>query len=117
MVTKNPTKQRNLRNNATNQEKGKFLRSMLSDELAKKFGKKNARVIKGDKVKILKGQFKGKSGKVEMVDTKKYKVHITDINSQKLDGTKVRYPLYASNLVIQELNLEDKKRQEILKRK
>ena len=117
MVTKKPTKQRNLRSNALNHEKGQFMRAMLSDELSKKFGKKNARVIKGDKVKILRGQFKGKSGKVETVNTKTFKVTITDVDLQKTDGTKVKYPIYASNLVIVELNMDDKKRQEILKRK
>ena len=91
--------------------------SMLSDELKKKHNKNNLRVIKGDRVKILRGQFKGKSGKVENVNIKTKKLYIENIELQKKDGTKTQYPIHHSNVMITELNLKDKKRSEIIKRK
>ena len=46
----------------------------LTKELKTKYGKKNVGVRKDDKVKIMSGQFKGKSGKVIEVDLKHRKV-------------------------------------------
>jgi len=68
------------------------------------------RVIKGDKVKILRGQHRGKSGKVEIVDVKNSRVAITGIDLQKIDGSKAARFIAASNCLIEELNLDDKKR-------
>lgn len=112
-----PKKQRKYRFNAPLHIKGKFLQAHLSDQLSKKHGKRAIRVIKGDKIKVMKGQFKDKTGKVEKVVTKLGKVYIEGIEMQKKDGTKTKYPISPSNIMITELNLNDKKRQEILKRK
>jgi large subunit ribosomal protein L24 len=65
----------------------------------------------------MRGQFKDKSGKVEEINTKTRKVYIAGIEYQKKEGTKVKFPIYVSNLMITELELSDKKRQESLKRK
>jgi len=115
--SKKPRKQRNYRERAPLHIRGRFLNARLADTLSKKYQKRSARVRKGDKVTVLVGQFKGKSGKVENVDTKNTKVFIAGIESQKKDGSKMRYPINPSNVMITELNLDDKKRQEILKRK
>lgn len=112
-----PKKQRKYRFNAPLHVKGKFLQAHLSDQLSKKYSKRTIRVRKGDRVKVMKGQFKEKSGKVEKVMTKKSKVYIDGIEIQKKDGTKTKYPISPSNIMITELDLNDKKRQEILKRK
>jgi large subunit ribosomal protein L24 len=97
--------------------RSKLLISHLSDELAKKYLKRSARVKKGDRVKIIKGQFAGKTGKVEKVDTKNMKVYIEGAEIQKKDGSKIKYPIVPANLLLVEFDLSDKKRQEILKRK
>ena len=115
--SKKPNKQRKYIANAPNHISSKMICSMLSDELKKKHNKHNLRVIKGDRVKILRGQFKGKSGKVENVNIKTKKLYIENIELQKKDGTKTQYPIHHSNVMITELNLKDKKRSEIIKRK
>ena len=115
--SKKPNKQRKYIANAPNHISSKMICSMLSDELKKKHNKNNLRVIKGDRVKILRGQFKGKSGKVENVNIKTKKLYIENIELQKKDGTKTQYPIHHSNVMITELNLKDKKRSEIIKRK
>lgn len=112
-----PKKQRKYRFNSPLHIKGKFLHVHLSEQLSKKYSKRTIRVRKGDRVKIMKGQFKEKSGKIEEVHTKKSKVYIVGVEIHKKDGTKTKYPISPSNIMITELNLNDKKRQEILKRK
>jgi large subunit ribosomal protein L24 len=111
-----PGKQRKYRLNAPLHIRGKFFHVHLSKELAKKFGRRSIRIKKGDRIKIIKGQFKGKSGKVESVDTRNIKIYIEGIEFQKKDGTKTKYPISPSNTMITELELKDKKRQEKLKK-
>ena len=115
--SKKPSKQRKYRYNAPTHIKQKFLSVHLSKELRKKHGTRSFCVAKGDKVKVLRGQFKGRENKVEDVSHKKTRVYVTGLERAKKDGTKSRYPLNPTNLLITELNLDDKKRKESLKRK
>ncbi len=115
--SKKPRKQRNYRENAPLHIKGKFMKAHLSENLRQKHGKRTFRIRKGDRVKIMKGQFKGKTGKVESVDIKKGRIFIEGVEIQKKDGTKVKYPIVPSKIMIMELNLDDKMRKEALKRK
>jgi len=112
-----PKKQRKYRDNSPLHVKNNFLKAHLSDELSKKYEKRTARVRVGDKVTVMVGNFKGKSGSVEEVDAKTSKVFVSGIELQKKDGTKIRRSVSASNIMIIELDLKDKKRQEVLKRK
>ncbi|MEM4259678.1 MAG: 50S ribosomal protein L24 [Candidatus Woesearchaeota archaeon] len=105
-----PRKQRKYRYNAPIHIKGKFMNSHLSRELRKKYNRRSIRVVNGDKVKILRGQFKGIEGKVERVDTKHTKIYIGKAELSKKDGSKAFYPIDPSNVIITELNLNDKKR-------
>lgn len=66
-----PSKQRKFRANAPLHIKGKLLNAHMSKELRQKYGKRSIRVVKGDKVKVMIGSFKGKIGQIESVDTKK----------------------------------------------
>jgi len=108
--SKQPRKQRKYRYNAPLNLRRRFLTSHLSKELASKHGIKRIPLRVGDKVKIMRGEFKGKESKVEMMDLKKSKVMITGVEVTKKDGSKSRPLVHASNLLITELNLDDKKR-------
>ncbi|MFQ5474649.1 MAG: 50S ribosomal protein L24 [Candidatus Nanoarchaeia archaeon] len=108
--SKKPRKQRKYVRKAPLHIKQKFLAAHLSKELRAKHGIRSATVIKGDKVKILRGQFRGKDGKVDSVDQKKTKVFITGIDLVKKDGSKAMHPINPSNLVILDMVLDDKKR-------
>ncbi|RLE46916.1 50S ribosomal protein L24 [Candidatus Woesearchaeota archaeon] len=103
-----PRKQRLFVRNAPLHVKSKLMGSHLSKELRVKYKSRALRVRKGDKVKILRGQFKGKTGSVERIDTKKQSVFVTGIEILKKDGSKTLYPLHYSNLLIIELNVSDK---------
>ena len=63
--SKQPRKQRKYRYNAPLHIRQKFVGAHLSRELRKKYGKRSASLRKGDNVKIMRGQFRNKSGKVE----------------------------------------------------
>ena len=108
--SKQPRKQRKYRANAPLHIKKKFVSVNLSRELRKKHNKRNIPVVKGDVVKIMKGKFKKKQGKITGVKLKKSKVSIEGIQVKKMDGSKVNVMLQPSNLQIIELNLEDSKR-------
>ena len=115
--SKQPRKQRKYRANAPKHIKHKFLGAKLSKELRQKYAKKTVPVRKNDTVKIARGQFRGKTGKVEEVNTKTSKIFVAGIEIIKKEGTKTRYPIHASNVIITNLSLEDKKRAKKLQKK
>ena len=88
-ISAKPGKQRKNAIEAHLNEKRKFLRSRLSKELSKRYTRRNALVRKNDTVKISRGQFKGKSGKINRVDIKASRVFIDGIGFTKNDGSKV----------------------------
>ena len=110
-------KQRKYRFNAPLHIKQKFAHAHLSKELRKKYQTRSLGLKKGDKVKVLRGQFKKHTGSVDRIDLKKAKIYLTGIEVTKKDGTKTTYPIDPSNVVINELNLDDKMRQKIIDRK
>ena len=108
--SKQPRKQRKYVAKAPLHIKRKLLSVNLSKELRAKFGRRNIPVRKGDNVKVMTGKFKGKTGKIIQVFTKKSKIIMEGIQVKKQDGSKANIKLQPSNLQIIELNLEDKKR-------
>ena len=115
--SRQPRKQRKYLANAPMHVKHELLSANLSKELRKKYTKRNVPVRKGDSIKIMKGEFKGKNGKIDVVDMKRTRVTIEGITRIKKDGTKLSVYFHPSNLQIQELNLDDKKRTDSIKRK
>jgi len=108
--SKQVRKQRKYRANAPLHIKAKMLASNLSKALRDKFKRRAVPLRKGDSVKIMKGEFNKKIGKISVIHRKKMKVSIEGIQKNKKDGTKINVIFDPSNLQIQELNLEDKKR-------
>jgi len=89
----------------------KQLGSHLSKDLKEKHHCKSMRVIEGDSVKVLRGEFKGIEGKVTRVSTERRGIAIEGIKREKLKGGNVDIFIHPSNVVITSLNLEDKWRQ------
>ena len=115
--SKKPRKQRKFRLGAPLHVKQKFVHTHLSKELRKKYSKRSIGLRKGDKIKIMQGQFRKHEGKVERIDMKKTRVFVNGVEITKKDGTKKMIALNPSNLMITELNLDDKFRQKLLERK
>lgn len=109
-ASKQPRKQRKYLKNLPLHLRGKQLHAHLSKELREKYKTRSVRIVKGDKVKVLRGKFKGKQGAVTRVDTKNYKVYVSGVEFKKVDGSIAQQPLHASNLMVVELNLQDAKR-------
>ncbi len=89
----------------------KQLASPLSEELQQKYRQSSVRVVEGDSVKVLRGEFKGIEGKVTSVSTLRRGVAIEGIKREKLKGGNVDIYIHPSNVMITALNLEDKWRQ------
>ena len=88
----------------------KMLGASLADELRGQYKKKTVRVVKGDSVMVVRGEYKGRGGKVEEVDTERGTLHIEGMQREKIRGGQVKVPIHASNVKITILNLEDKQR-------
>ncbi len=116
MKSKLPRKQRLERYSATHHVQHKFLGSHLGPELVKKHGTRSLPVRKGDKVKILRGDFAGMEGEVTEVDYKGAKVYVQGVTFAKADGTQVQKPVHASKVMIVTL-VEDAKRNKVLERR
>jgi large subunit ribosomal protein L24 len=110
-----PRKQRKYAAKAPLHIKRKLLSVNLSKELRKKYKIRNVVVRKGDTIKIMKGKFKKKTGKIIDVFTKISKVAVEGIQVKKQDGSKVNVKMQPSNLQITELNTDDNKRMKNMK--
>jgi len=109
-ASKQPRKQRKFLANAPLHIKRKFLSVNLSKDLRQKHGQRNVVVRKDDVVKVMRGKYKKKQGKVIEIKTKLQKIYIEGIQVKKTDGSKVNVMFRPSNLQIVELNVDDKKR-------
>lgn len=96
-------------------DRHKLLKATLSAELRKKYGKRNVRLKKGDKVKILRGVFSGHEGKVNEVNMKTLLVKVEGATIKKTDGSEIQQPVKPSNVMITELKM-DNNRKRILAR-
>ncbi|MDI9645224.1 MAG: 50S ribosomal protein L24 [Archaeoglobales archaeon] len=115
--SRQPRKQRRwLYKEAELHEKHRLLKATLSKELREKYGKRNLRIRKGDKVRIMRGDFAGHEGKVVEVDMKNCRIFVDGATIRKSDGTEVSVPIHPSNVIIIELGEVDEVRKKILER-
>ena len=94
----------------------KHIRSPLSENLRSEYNKRNARVIKGDTVKVLRGEYKNVEGKVEKVKTGRSTLFIEGIQREASKGGKVKVQIHSSNVIITSFNLHDKNRSNVIRR-
>jgi len=115
--SKKPGKQRKYRANAPIHTKRKMMAGHLSAELRKEHKKRSFPLRVGDKVKVLRGEFKGKLGKVEQIDAKNMKIFVAGAEREKGEGQPAsKRPIDPSNVKIITLELGDKKRKASLER-
>lgn len=112
-----PRKQRKFLYVAPLHLRRKILASHLSKELIEKYKRRALPLRKGDEVQVMRGKFKGKTGKIARVNYKKYRVYVEGITRKRTVGTEAQVSLHPSKMKIINLNLDDKKRQKILERK
>jgi large subunit ribosomal protein L24 len=85
--------------------------SSLTDELRKQYGRRSARVVKGDTVKVMRGEYAGIEGKVEKVNTERGTLAIEGVQREKIRGGNVKVQIHASDVMIMSFNLQDTYRQ------
>lgn len=117
MASPKPKVQRKAFYNAPLHLRHKLASAHLSRELRDKLGIRSLPVVVGDRVMIMKGDHKGKTGKVAEVDLKGLWVKVEGITRKKADGTEVLMKFRPWNLLILDLNLKDKWRRRIIERR
>jgi large subunit ribosomal protein L24 len=90
----------------------KLAAAHLSKELRAKLKKRSAQLKKGDKVRVLRGSFKKKEGKVLSVYLKDSTALIEGIVRKKQSGKEVQVPIHASKLLIIDFVTRTPKRKE-----
>ena len=93
-----------------------LMHSPLNKTLRSKYGTRAVQVRKGDTVRVMRGQFRKKEGKVERVDLKRGKVYVAGVEITKQDASTTPYPVHPSNLRIELLDASDAKRKLVLAR-
>ena len=117
MKTTSPRKQRKQLYQAPLHKRYKIFSAPLSRDLKKSHGIKTLPIRSGDTIRIMRGERKGMEGKVSGIDRTNYRVYIEGVTREKVDGTAMPVPIHPSKVTITNLNLDDKWRREILKRK
>lgn len=113
-MSRQPRKQRKSLYIAPLHRKRKAIAAHMAEDLMLKYRRRTFPVIKGDTVKIMRGEFKGHAGKVRSIYTGKGQLEIEGVIITKVDGKKVPRPVHASNVLLTKLNLADPWRRRIL---
>jgi len=108
--SKRPAKQRKYRAKAPAHVRQKFVSVNLSKTLRSQHNTRSVAARVGDTVKVLRGQFRGKSGAVERINRRKAVLYIQGVELTKKDGSKTSYPINPSNVQLQSLDTKDKRR-------
>ena len=102
---------------AVQQIRSKRVGTNMSKQLRQKYTHRSIRVVTGDTVKVVRGEYKGIEGKVTKIIIDKSSVAIEGIKKEKLKGGKFDVLIHSSNVIITSLNTDDKWRIRILENK
>ncbi|KAK7016403.1 60S ribosomal protein L26A [Paramarasmius palmivorus] len=94
----------------------KIMSSALSKDLRAKYNTRSLPIRKDDQVRIVRGKYKGREGKVTQVYRKKWVIHVDRVARDKSNGASSQIGIHPSNVVITTIKL-DKDRRAILDRK
>ncbi|MBI4394531.1 MAG: 50S ribosomal protein L24 [Euryarchaeota archaeon] len=109
-----PRKERKTLYNNPGHRRHKRLSAPLAEQLMLKYETRSMPLVKGDTVKVARGDFRGHVGKVIGVNHTTMKVTVDGVTVAKADGTQKPKPVEPSNLLITKLLLTDKLRREKL---
>jgi len=113
-----PTKIRNKKiYRAMNQTVSRQICATLSKDLRKKYPRRSARIMIDDTVKVMRGEYKGLTGKVAKISTESNSIAIEGNKKEKLKGEKIDVYIHSTNTIITSLNTDDKWRLKILEKK
>ncbi len=98
-----PRKQRKARYNAPLHLRQKQVAAHLSKQLREQKKKRSLPLHKGDTVKIMRGRFRGRTGKVVEVSVTERYAHVEGVVMKKQSGKEVLAKIQPSTLLITEL--------------
>ena len=104
-------------NQAMNQILNKQICAPISKELRKKYSRRSIRIMTNDTVKVMRGEYKGLTGKVTKISTQTSGIAIEGNKKEKLKGEKIDVYIHSTNMIITALNTDDKWRLKILEKK
>ena len=104
-------------NQAMNQILNKQICAPISKELRKKYSRRSIRIMTNDTVKVMRGEYKGLTGKVTKISTQTSGIAIEGNKKEKLKGEKIDVYIHSTNMTITSLNTDDKWRLKILEKK
>ena len=108
MTSTKPRKQRYMLYNAPLHKKRKWISSHLAENLLLKYDRRSLPVVKGDTVKVMRGNYRGHEDKISKVNVRDQTVEIEGVTITTAKGTKIAKPIHASTLLITKLNVTDK---------
>ena len=94
--------------NAPLHKKRKWISSHLAENLLLKYDRRSLPVVKGDTVKVMRGNYRGHEDKISKVNVRDQTVEIEGVTITTAKGTKIAKPIHASTLLITKLNITDK---------
>nr|AJS12948.1 large subunit ribosomal protein L24 [uncultured archaeon] len=109
-------KQRYNLHNAPLHKKRKWISSHLAENLLLKYDRRSLPVVKGDTVKVMRGNYRGHEDKISKVNVRDQTVEIEGVTITTAKGTKLAKPIHASTLLIIKLNVTDKWRRQKLEK-
>lgn len=112
-----PGKQRRSQIHAPKHRIRRMMSCRISDDISQdRYYPRSIPVVKGDTVKVMRGEYRGLKKKVNKVDRKKRRVYVEGAVYTKADGTKIPRPIHPSNLIITDLDRTDARRMAIISR-
>jgi len=115
-VSSSRRKSRKAHFSAPSSVRRKIMSASLSKELRDKHNTRSIPIRKDDEVRIVRGTFKGRDGKVLRVYRKRWVIHIERIIREKVTGNNVPVGIHPSNVVVTKLKI-NKDRKNLLERK
>jgi large subunit ribosomal protein L24 len=110
MKTSKPNKSRKRVYTAPKHIKSKSIAGHLSETLRKELGKRSIPLRKGDTVKITRGNFEGKEGKIIRINREIKKIFVEKVIRKKSDGTEFEVAIDPSKIIVRDIDKSDKKR-------
>ena len=102
--------------NATKDAKHIAMSAPLDKELQKTHGIKRLPIRRDDEVKVVRGQYKDRGGRVVDVKLRTMRINIENVSKQKANTESYFIPIHPSNVVITKLKM-DKHRKELIEKR
>lgn len=110
MTSRQPRKQRKAIADSPWHRRRKLVSAHLAEDYLEDRKRKLPRALpvrKGDIVKVIRGEHRGREGKVSSVDYRSLRITIEELTYGKADKKQVAKPIHPSNVIIKKLDETD----------